>query len=54
MKSDYNSNNFRKFLQENNIHAVIPGKKSRLVSIEYGTHIYKERNIIERFFNQIK
>lgn len=33
---------------------VIPGKKNRKITVEYDKHIYKERNIIERFFNRIK
>lgn len=50
----YDSDDFRKRLQERNIEPVIPGKKNRRVPVEYDRHIYKERNFVERFFNRIK
>ena len=33
---------------------MIPGKKDRIIPVEYDTYIYKERNFIERFFKRIK
>ena len=50
----YDSNNFRQSLITNDIQAVIPAKKNRIMSIHHDRHIYKERNIVERFFNRIK
>jgi transposase len=34
--------------------AVIPPKKNRVFKREYDKHIYKERNLVERFINRIK
>lgn len=50
----YDSDALRDKLQERGTEAVIPGKKNRLKQVEYDTHIYKERKVIERFFNRIK
>ena len=33
---------------------VIPPRSHRLVQREYDRHLYKDRNLIERFFNRIK
>ncbi len=50
----YDCDALRKVLTERGTQSVIPGKKNRLQKIEYDTHIYKERNFVERFFNRIK
>lgn len=50
----YDCDAFRDSLKEKGITPVIPGKKNRIVKIEYDFHIYKERNFIERFFNRIE
>jgi len=34
--------------------AVIPSKRNRRVQRPYDIDLYKERNIIERFFNKLK
>ena len=34
--------------------AVIPPKKNRVFKREYDKHLYKERNLAERFLNRIK
>jgi transposase len=34
--------------------AVIPSTRSRSQAIPYDTHLYQERNLVERFFNKIK
>ena len=34
--------------------AVIPSKRNRRVQRPYDIELYKERNIIERFFNKLK
>lgn len=53
-KSDYDSNEIRKYIEEIGAQAVIPGKKNRIQPIEYDKHIYKERHLIENFFQFIK
>ena len=50
----YDDDGFRAKLIEHHIVPIIPGKKNRLVEVEYDRYIYKERNFIERFFNRIK
>ena len=50
----YDSDDFREVLKARGTEAVIPGKRNRLIEIEYDAHIYKERNFVERFFNRIK
>ena len=50
----YDCDEFRYTLQERGTQAVIPSKKNRLQPIIHDPHIYKERNVIERFFNRIK
>ncbi|MCW5284402.1 transposase [Verminephrobacter eiseniae] len=34
--------------------AVIPPRRNRVVQRSYDRHLYKERNLVERFFNRIK
>lgn len=34
--------------------AVIPPKRNRMIQRPYDVDLYKERNIIERFFNKLK
>jgi transposase len=50
----YDCDAFRKTLKECGIEPVIPGRKNRKTPITYDEHIYKERNVVERFFNRIK
>ncbi|WP_371923143.1 transposase [Legionella sp. 27cVA30] len=50
----YDSNEFREELAKRGVEAVIPSKKNRIIFIEHDSHIYKERNHVERFFNRIK
>jgi len=33
---------------------VIPSKKNRVLPVDHDEDIYKERNIVERFFQKIK
>ena len=33
---------------------VIPPKRNRKTQRSYDAHLYKERNLIERFFNKLK
>lgn len=41
-------------LQAQNIRVVIPPKRNRTVQRSYDKVLYKERNLIERFFNKLK
>lgn len=50
----YDCDPFREKLRARGTIPVIPGKKNRVVTIEYDKHIYKERNCVERFFSRIK
>lgn len=34
--------------------AVIPPKRNRFMPRSYDRHLYKDRNLVERFFNRIK
>lgn len=34
--------------------AAIPPKRNRKIQRDYDKHLYKERNLIERFFNKLK
>lgn len=50
----YDSDDFRNIIENQNSVPVIPGKRNRIVKIDYDKHIYKERNLIERFFSKVK
>jgi transposase len=50
----YDSNRFRAAIANAHAEAVIPSTRSRSQAIPYDKHIYKERNLVERFFNKIK
>ena len=50
----YDSDPFRQVLMRNHIQSIIPGRKNRIVPIEYDKHTYKERNAVERFFGRMK
>ena len=50
----YDSNEIRAFLAAMKSMAVIPCNASRNVLIDYDRHIYKERHLIENFFQFIK
>ena len=50
----YDCDSFRESLKDKCITPVIPGRKNRKKNVDYDKHIYKERNIIERFFARIK
>ncbi len=50
----YDCDSFRNDLTDKDITPVIPGRKSRKKKVNYDKHIYKERNIVERFFGRIK
>jgi transposase len=50
----YDSDRFRAAIASARAEAVIPSTRSRSKAIPYDKHIYKERNLVERFFNKIK
>lgn len=50
----YDIDSFRQVLTDYGTTAVIPSKRNRLNPTVHDHHIYKERNIVERFFQKIK
>ena len=50
----YDSDKFRRGLEENNNTPVIPVRKNRKEEIEYDRERYKKRGLIERIFGKIK
>jgi transposase len=50
----YDSDEFVATIEASGAEAVIPPKKNRIFKREYDKHIYKERNLAERFINRIK
>jgi transposase len=50
----FDSDRFRARIAEGGANAVIPSRRSRSQAIPYDKHIYRERNLVERFINKIK
>ena len=50
----YDSDTIRKLIKSIGANPVIPGKKSRVEKVDYDKHIYKERHLVENFFQFIK
>jgi transposase len=50
----YDSDRFRARIADAGAEAVIPPSRSRSLAIPYDTHIYGDRNLVERFINKIK
>lgn len=50
----YDSDAIRAFIAEAGGDAVIPSNRSRAQAIPYDKELYKERNLVERFFSKIK
>ena len=50
----YDTDKILEHLAANNIEAVIPPKSNRVVPRAFDQHLYKNRNLIERFFCRIK
>jgi transposase len=48
------TNELIEFLELCGANACIPPKSNRKVQRDYDKHLYKERNLVERFFNKIK
>ena len=50
----YDSNDFIEIIEKTGAMAVIPPRSHRKTPRPYDKHIYKERNLVERFFMKIK
>ena len=50
----FDSEQIIKYIEKNRVICVIPPRKNRKEQREYHKDIYKNRNQIERFFNQLK
>ncbi|GGO09923.1 DDE transposase [Saccharibacillus kuerlensis] len=50
----YDTDAIRTLLREQNAVAVIPSKKNRRVQHVYDRTVYKERHLVECFFNKMK
>jgi putative transposase len=50
----YDADHLIEKITETGADAVIPPKRNRKVPRPYDTELYKERNVIERFFNKLK
>ncbi|NJN46649.1 MAG: IS5 family transposase [Candidatus Competibacteraceae bacterium] len=50
----YDSDTFVTFVEERGMEAVIPPRSHRKTPRTYDRHVYKERHLVECFFNKIK
>jgi transposase len=50
----YDANHVLEYLEQREIEAVIPPKANRVEQREYDRHVYKDRNLVERFFCRLK
>jgi len=50
----YDSDKILEFIAQNEVNAVIPAKKNRLVQRDTDWHIYKVRHLVECFMSKIK
>ena len=50
----YDSDANRSAIRRRGAEPCIPGRKNRKEPIAYDRHLYKERNVVERFFARIK
>ena len=50
----YDADAFVKVVEERGMQAVIPPRSNRLTLRVYDRHLYKERHLVECFFNKIK
>lgn len=50
----YDANDLVAFLENQGMAAVIPSRSNRLQPRAYDAHLYKERHLVECFFNKIK
>ena len=50
----YDADHLHEKIAETGAEIVIPPKRNRKVQRHYDAYLYKERNLIERFFNKLK
>ena len=50
----YDADGFIHILTDQKVEVVIPPRKNRKEQREYDPHLYKERHLVECFFNKIK
>ena len=50
----YDADHLHAKINETGAEVVIPPKRNRKNQRSYDTHLYKERNLIERFFSKLK
>ena len=50
----YDANWFRALLRERRIRTCIPATRSRRMPRRYSKILYRQRNLVERFFNKLK
>lgn len=50
----YDSDPFRQDIKASGAQAVIPLNRTRARYDDHDKHLYKERNLVERFFNKLK
>ena len=50
----YDSDAIRKYIEAMGANPVIPGKQNRIEKIDYDKHTYKERHLVENFFQFVK
>jgi putative transposase len=50
----YDANHLRQKIIDSGGQSVIPPKRNRIIQHAYDKELYKERNLIERFFNKLK
>jgi transposase len=50
----YDSNQFRGLIAAAGAEAVMPSNRARSQAIPYDKVVYRDRNLVERFFNKIK
>lgn len=50
----YDADEFVRTIEAQGAQAVIPPRTNRTEQRDYDRHLYKDRNLVERFFNRIK
>ena len=50
----YDSSGLVEFVEAGGAKAVIPSRSNRKEPRDYDEHLYKERNLVERFLNKVK
>lgn len=50
----YDADTFIALIQAAGAQAVIPPRSNRKQARDYDRHVYKDRNLVERFFNRLK